>query len=351
MFNDFPKNKKGGRFIGFPNQFYCKSKKAFDTFEMMFKNKAPFFVSTYQFKDPKTPIIDNLFFDIDSYFSVRIPYRNVARLKNFFYKKDVPISLQYSGEKGFHLFAHIKPIIPKDEKEADKIKDLLYSAQIYIAEQIGIEAYDAPTFGRSHFLVRYPTSRYIRPDEETGAFRKGRFYCHYLTNKEFDKGLKYISKVAQEPGIVPNGKKSDVSIHDVISSLKDFKIIHRSSPDLRGIDNMLERGGMNVPTVEALGVPCMKQMVKKSHPTHFERIELVSWLKYMGYSDIAINAFIKNQNWTRYKYSVTRYQVNTIKPRLPKCSFLKHQYGELCDQCTLFKKTTKKDLERSKNGN
>ncbi|GAG40236.1 unnamed protein product, partial [marine sediment metagenome] len=142
MFKEMP------RYIGFPNQFWCESKFAFNSFEKMFKNKAPFFVSTFRFKDKNTPIIDNLYFDIDSYFSIRVPYRNIKRLKNYCEKKDIPTLINFSGGKGFHLYALIKPMIPTSPVSKQSIRDLMYSVQMRIAKESKIEAYDEPTFGR-----------------------------------------------------------------------------------------------------------------------------------------------------------------------------------------------------------
>ena len=111
MFTNVP------RFMGIPNQFWCESKFAFDNFEKMFKNRVPFFVSHYKFLDKNTPVVDNLYFDIDSYFSIRFPYRNIKNLKNYFAERNIPTVINFSGGKGFHLYAIFKEETPKTEKE------------------------------------------------------------------------------------------------------------------------------------------------------------------------------------------------------------------------------------------
>jgi len=329
MFNEMP------RYIGFPNQFWCESKFAFDSFESMFKNKAPFFVSTFKFKDKDTPIIDNLFFDIDSYFSIRVPYRNINRLKSFCEKYDIPTVINFSGGKGFHLYALIKPMIPTSSKSKETIKDLMYSVQMRMAKEAKIEAFDEPTFGRLRFLTRYPTSKYIRRNEDTNDFDKNEFYCRYLTNDEFDMGLKKIIKLVKEPGQVPNSPTSSITLQEIADSFDNFKMYHRENGMKEQI--FINRKGSTTPTISALGLPCLQDLAKHSHPSHFERIELVAWLKYLGYNDMSINAFIKSCNWTRYSYPITSYQVRTIKPRMVKCSFLKKSYGHLCERCSLFR--------------
>jgi len=322
------------RWIGFPNQLWCESNFAFKNIESMFKNKAPFFVSTYKFEDKNTPVVDNLFFDIDSYFSIRMPYKNVQRLNNFFVERNVPTVINFSGGKGFHLYAVFKPEIPKTEKEKTKLKDLMYSIQMRVAEECGAEAFDEPTFARIRFLCRYPTSKYIRANEETGVLEENGFYCRYLSQEEFDSGLKKISKLVREPGIVPRKPRATMTFQEFANTFKDFKIKHRAENG--DVKLILERQGENIPSVHSVGVPCLKEIAMKKDPTHFERIELVAFLKHLGYTDLTINAFVKQLGWRDYKYAVTSYQIRFIKPRLPRCTFLRKTYDQCCKECSLF---------------
>lgn len=323
------------RYIGVPNQFFCESNFAFKNFETLIKNKAPFFTGTFQFKDKETPIIDNLFFDIDSYFSLRIPYRNVKMLNDWCHKHDLPTIICFSGCKGFHLYLMFKPIIPTSQISKDTVQTLMYSVQMRIAEETKIEAYDEPTFARLKFLCRYPTSLYWRRDDDTGKMETSGYYCRYLTDEEFESGLKRISHLVKEPGIVPKAPKPIHTLQEIADMFSNFKIRHRQE---NNIAVNLQRNGMEVPTLAALGLPCLQELSKHSHPTHFERIELVSFLKFLGYADMSIGAFIRNCNWTRYSYSITSYQIGTIKARMVKCSFLKQSYGNVCDKCTYRRK-------------
>lgn len=334
MFNELP------RYVGFPNQFWCESKFAFNSFEKMFKNKLPFFVSTFGFKDKNTPIVDNLFFDIDSYYGLRYPYRNIKALKEWCYKHDLPYLITCSGGKGFHLFILTKPVIAKTAATQTKVRDMMYSIQMRIVEELKLEAFDEPTFARLRFLMRYPTSRYLRKNEETGALDGNGMYCRHLTDELFDSGLKRMRKHMNEPGEIPKPPKSDITFQHIADLFDNFKVRHRRDA-ARQEKIMIQRAGSHIPTIAALGLPCMKDFVSHGHPTHFERIELVAFMKYLGYTDLAINAFIKNRNWTRYDYSVTSYQIRTINPRPPKCTFLRKSYGNLCEKCP-FKKRSKK---------
>lgn len=326
MFKELP------RFCGFPNQVFVKKEFAFKNFFRVFNGKSPFFVSTYQFKDRVTPIVDYLIFDIDSYFGLRIPYSNTRSLKRFCDKYRFPYLINFSGGKGFHLFMIIKDIVPETEVEKEELKDKIYSLQVAICKMLNIGAVDYATFGRLHFLIRYPTSIYVRKNDETGELEKNGHYCRNLSEEEFDKGLKYIGKISKTPGEVPRKPRATITIDDIISKVPKYKLI----PRMNGIDKIeLIRAGMEPPTVCAIGLPCMKEFVKHHHPPHYERLELVAWLKFLGYTDLAIEIFIKNQHWTKYKPGITKYQVSTILSRYPKCKVLKESYGDLCRKCPL----------------
>jgi len=317
------------RYVGFPNQVYCERRFAFNNFIKVFNGKAPLMVSTYRFKDRVTPIIDNMVFDIDSYFGMRIPYRNVVNLKKFAYENDIPYIINYSGGKGFHFFIIMKDIIPKNETEKQEVKDKIYSCQEAIVKHCNVEAIDYPTMGRLHFLIRFPTSVYIRI-KDSGIEGNG-FYCRNIPPEDFDKGLKTIATLATKPGKIPRKPKATKSLDEIISLLPNYRERHR----VNGDTVMIARTGMVVPTLEAVGLPCLKEIAASTHPNHRERIELVSFLKFMGYSDVAIVAFIKNLKWLDYRYNTTSYQVSTIKPRYPDCKYLSIAYKKLCGKCTL----------------
>jgi len=311
------------RYLGFPNQVYVERRFAFDNFYRAFNGKTPFFVSTYHFIDKATPVVDKIIFDVDSYFGIRIPYNNVKQLKQFCERKDIPYVINFSGGKGFHFFMMIKDIIPKCPGDKTTLKDKIYSLQVSICDRYNIQAVDHPTFGRLHFMIRYPTSKYVRSRKTNG------YYCRYIEPKDFEKGLKHISELAKTKGELPPDIKGDQSLDDIIDMIPNFKMIDRTN----GEDTIeLIRSEMEPPTIDALVLPCMKEFVTHAHPPHYERVELVAWLKWLGFKDEAIALFIKSRNWTRYKYETTRYQVSTIRGRYPNCKQLRRSYGDMCEE-------------------
>lgn len=240
-----------------------------------------------------------------------------------------------SGQKGFHIFPIFKEQTITTETSYQKMKDLMYSVQKHIAKEVGLEAYDDPTFGRMRFLVRYPTSKYIRANEE-GKLEWNGNYCRNLTYDDFTSGMKHIAKLVREPGTVPRKPKATMTLKQFSKKLSGFKLEERKNNG-KDLSKLLEqRDGNIIPTIDALGLPCIKEIALHHHPSHFERIELVAWMKQLGYTDIAINAFIKQLHWTDYNYRTTSYQITKIKPRYPACKFLRKTYKKLCEDCTLF---------------
>jgi len=323
------------RYVGFPNQIYVQKQFAFDSFIKTFNGKTPLFVSTYRFKDRTTPVIDSMVFDIDSHFGYRIPYKNVKSLKEFCDQHGLSYLINFSGGKGFHFFITFKEKIPKNEQEKQLIKDTIYSVQEALVKECDIGAIDYPTMGRLHFLIRFPTSKYVRFEE--GKLTTNGMYCRNIPIDEFEQGslsasLKHISKIAKEPGVIPKRPRTVKTLEDIVGLLPNFKLhLHTNGRDK--IEVM--RAGMTAPTLEAVGVPCLKKIAQNTHPNHRERIELASFLKLMGYTDLAIVAFIKQLGWKDYAYAITSYQVSTVKPRFPDCKYLSRSYKELCSKCTL----------------
>jgi len=327
MFRDLP------RYFGNPSQIYVTNKKALDNLIRIFNGKSPVFVSTYQFPTREQPIVDMSVFDIDSRLNLRIPYKDTRNLKKFCDKNGIPYIIDFSGGKGFHFF-----LIHEPEKGTDETKDKMYSIQLSLINHLDIQAIDVPTIGRLRWLIRYPTSRYIRFKREKEKKMKilnNNLYCRYIPPEEFEEGIQHIIKMAEEPGKVPKRPKPKQTMNEIIKMIPKFKMRHRYN----GNDNlelMQSADKTLMPTLASVGLPCLQKIAQLKHPTHYERIELVAWLKSMGYRDIAIVGFIKQLPWTDFDYKKTSENVASIKPRFPKCRWLSDRYN-LCENCSMRK--------------
>jgi len=315
------------RWFGFPSQVYVANELARDSLLKNFNGKAPCFASTYLYPTRDTPIVDCSVFDIDSRLGLRIPYKDTKKLKDFCDGNDIAYIINFSGGKGFHFY-----LLHKPEKGSEKVKDKMYSIQLSLVNQLKINAIDLPTIGRMRWLIGIPTTRYVRINRKTKEIFKNGCYCRNIPSKDFDKGLEHILTMVKEPGEIPERPKTDLSMKDIIELIPKFEMKHRFGNN-DALEMMQSAENTLTPSVCAVGLPCLQEIAKQKHPSHFERIELVAWLKFMGYRDTAINGFIRSLKWTDYNYKETAKNVASVRPRIPKCSWLRDRY-DLCCKCS-----------------
>ena len=297
------------RWMGFPSQIWVEKKFTYDTFLNAYNGKAPCFTSTFKYKDRNTTIVDCAVFDIDSIHGLTTPYKDTEKLKKFCDNNKIPYIIDFSGGKGFHFF-----MITKPELGTEKVRDKLYSIQLGMVNALGISAIDLPTIGRLRWLIRIPTTQYVR-------FTKGKNpmkistenYCRYIPSEDFDKGLNHILTLITNPGEMPKQPKAKQSLDDIIKVIPKFRLKHRFS----GNDSieLMAKDGILTPSSCAVGLPCLQKIANAPHPCHYDRIELACWLKAMGYRDMAIVSYIKSLKWTDYNYKDTISNVNSVKPR------------------------------------
>ena len=60
-------------------------------------------------------------------------------------------------------------------------------------------------------------------------------------------------------------------------------------------------------------------IIEAGHPTHFERLWLVGFLRYVGYTMIEVTDIIHdNCQWSDYNAAITSYQVGTVYHQKPQ---------------------------------
>jgi hypothetical protein len=320
------------RYLGFPSQIYVTNPIVRDNLFKSFNGKRPIFASTFRFPTRDKPIVDMAIFDIDSKLSLRIPYKDTKKLKDFCDSKDIPYIIDFSGGKGFHFF-----LITKPEEGSEEVRDKLYSIQLSLVQSLKINAIDLPTIGRLSWPIRVPSFFYVRFNKEKGksvVIEKNNLYCRFIPPDDFEKGLEHILELAKTPGEIPKRPKATFSMDEIMEKIPKFEMKHKYN----GNDNlelMQTASNVSIPSTCAVGLPCLQQIAIQKHPSHYERIELVAWLKIMGYRDMAIVAYIKSLKWSDYNYKDTATNVAAIKPRYPKCTWLRDRYPDLCKNCSL----------------
>ena len=325
------------RFLGFPNRIFVTNRVGIKNLINLYSGNRPCFVSVARYSGVDEEYMSYFPFDFDSLLGLRIPFKDTRKLVNFFSSHDIPHKVVVSGGKGFHCYFEFQ-----ETKVTPEVYNKIYSIQHSLKKYLNLQATDTPLFGKHHLMIRIPTTPYVSKKLINGEdiYAQNGNYCRYLTDDEFLSGLNKIKKYMLEPGIMPKQDTSLPSIDDLVDLIPNFKLRKKSDGSLN-IDIVSD--GVLKPTLESVGLPCLKQIALSDSPSHPERIELVAWLKLLGYRDMAILSFIRTLSWKKFSVSKTAKQLATIKARFPKCSMLREKNPEQCKNCSLY--------ERNINGN
>ena len=316
------------RWLGFPNRIYVDNKFTLDNLIQFYNGKRPIFQSVHRFINKQEPMVNRLVNDHDSALSWRIPYKEVKKLNDLAISKDIDTRLVCSGGKGFHFY-----IMFEEEPLTDLANSKIFSIQHSLKKYFNLQSCDEPLFGKKNLLIRIPTTKHISQDKKSKKFIDNGNYCRYLPTEEFDKGLDHIMQLIKEPGELPPPSTTKQTLQDIIELIPQYSFREKSNGNLN-ID--LNPGGVLVPTIESVGLPCLKQLAQQSDPSYQDRLELAAWLKLQGYRDMSIAAFYRNCKWQNFDVGKTLHILASIKPRFPKCSYLRNRFSG-CENCS-FKK-------------
>lgn len=314
------------RWLGFPERIYCDSSFTMEQLVNFYNGKRPCFASVNRFKSRNKPFMDRAPFDFDSHLNWRIPYKETHNLLQFAQKNDIPHRIICSGGKGFHFYFLFQEI-PLTEQTNSQ----LFSIQWSLKKYYNFQSVDVPLLGKKSLLIRIPTTRHVSLNKKSKVYEVNGNYCRSLSDSEFERGLPYIKILIKEPGTLPTIPNSLPSIQDIIDVIPDYKFRKKTNGSL---DIDINPGGILVPTISAVGLPCLQQIAKNPNPCHFDKIELVSWLKVQGYRDMAIVSFIRNLKWQGYILQKTIDNVSSVKGRFPRCSYLRGNYSQYCSKCS-----------------
>jgi len=286
-------------------------------------------MSVNRFENRDQAFADRLVMDFDSDISWRVPYKEIVKLQELCLKRGIPSAVIGSGGKGFHHY-----IFFKEEPLTDQLNSKIFSIQYSLKKYLNLQAADEPLFGKKNQMIRIPTSIYVRQVKkgDNYSYEVNGNFCRYIPDEDLMKGVEHIEQLLKEPGTKPEIPKQPLSIDDIISRIPDYKFKEKSNGTLN-LD--LNPGGVLAPTIEAVGLPCLQSVARESNPDHTKRIEIASWLKLQGYRDMAIAAFMRNCKWQNFDLQKTLNNLSSIKPRFPKCTYLK-QFGE-CSKCSFRK--------------
>lgn len=320
------------RWLGFLdirfNRIFVTNKFSLKNLINFYNGKRSCFMSVNRFEDRREPFTNRIVNDHDSNLSWRIPYKEVKKLNDFAISKDIDSRIVCSGGKGFHFY-----MMFEEKPLTDLVNSKIFSIQHSLKRYFNLQSCDEPLFGKKNLLIRIPTTKHIAQDKKSKKFVDNGNYCRYLLQEDFEKGLNYIEQIVKEPGVMPAPSTTTQTLDDLIELIPDYKYREKKNGTL---DIDLNPGGALTPTIDAVGLPCLKQLVQQKDPAYQDRLELAAWLKLQGYRDMAITAFYRNCKWQNFSVDKTMKILISIKPRFPKCSYLRGRFSG-CENCS-FKK-------------
>jgi len=320
--------------FSFPQQVYIDNKLALENLLEVCNGTRPCFMRPHVYTDMDTVLYDCISNDFDSKATLTFPHNDISLLKHFCEEHNIDYNIIFTAGKGFHLMEGIKEIKIdlRDEDYKNDIKTKVANIQLSLQSHLGLKTLDKNTIGKIKQPYRIPTTTYVnRSGERNGLF------CRYLTPEEFESGISNIKKLAEEPGIIPNPPKQNLTIDEFIECIPNYTIKRRYRKR-EDYEKFIKRTSKRLPSANVL-FPCMKKALNQEKPPHKARMEITCWLKMMSYTDDSIVTFFNSISWQGFDINETADQVRTIHPRRPCCEDMQMLFGDkICANCPMNKK-------------
>ena len=252
------------------------------------------FVSLY---DLNYNDVNKVFFDLDSA-EVKQSYNDAVKLTDRLRQDNVDYVVGFSGRKGFHVYAIIKPL----KLPPASLKSTLRHIQEYYAD--GIKTADTHVFGDIRRMVRYPNT--LNRDS----------YSTPLPPDFSNLTLKEILLRAKNP-------YNDVTYEVVPKDMSSF--ISTKEYEYKQIDIDRFNPPPSLKLLKPLIRPCIYEAIQEKEPRHFIRVDFVLELMFMGYSEEAVFDVIKDLHWRDFNEKITKYQIHNVfmhKYLPPSCKHL-----------------------------
>lgn len=248
--------------------------------------------------------IDKFVFDLDCKTNLNKALEDTIVLVERLKKKSIPCSVIFSGSKGFHVYGLLKP------KKLSRDIATYYLAHLQRDLSKGIETVDTHLIGDLRRMIRVPNTmnnnHYCTP-LPTG-FQK-------MTPEEI---LNYSTRIRTRTLHFTRGTLKS------IPELVDVNFSQKISNEAQSIAPQDTMNISSVPDIEILKElvrPCVFEAVTKPNPPHIVRLDLVSELMFLGFSEDQVLEIIKDLDWEDFDERATKYQIKKIfEKKLKPCS-------------------------------
>jgi len=311
------------RWFGFPQQQYVRTSKGLKNILSEVNGTFPCFISVLTYPEPNIPIFDKLVFDFDYKHGLKKPYSDVSKLKAFCENINVPYTIIFSGQKGFHFYIHFLP------STITSIR--LEAAHEGITNSLKFETVDRHLFGDLRRVMRMPTTVYINSKGQANGH-----YCRYLTKEDFEKGILHIKQISKTPGELPQKPKGTMLFQEFVEHIDNYWKHVFSATNNGTMQFNMNRTQSGIKTFFVIAPTCLRQHIGDINPKHIIRFETSCWLKLIGFDNISIYNFYEKLRWRDWDRQMTRYQVRRAKIRPPRCSKIRSIIGDkYCNECSL----------------
>ncbi len=269
---------------------------------LMTGSKKGVYVSLYDTNVEIT--IDKFVFDIDCKTNLKKAFEDTITLVDRLEKKSIPCSVVFSGGKGFHVYGLLKP----KKLSRDIATYYLTHLQRELSEEI--KTVDTHLIGDTRRMIRVPNtlndSRYCTPLP--------------INFKEMSPGeiLNYSTSIRTHRLYFTYGKLRPIQelVNVSFSRKVDNKTQNIAPQDMMKVSSIPD-----IDILKELIRPCVFEAIVKPNPPHMIRLNLVSELMFLGFSEDQVLEIIKNLDWEDFDERATKYQIKKIfEKKLKPCS-------------------------------
>lgn len=264
--------------------------------------------------------IDKVVWDIDSGFASQLP-KALEEAKNLFFvltNQGIPSIVNFSGKKGFHVYALFEP----EKMDYYTGSEIIKNIQMQFLTEAKLELADNHLIGNISALIRLPNtinnSRFCVPLPDD------------FVNWHISDVLKFSLK--------KHNLDKQISYRPLIKDFYKAELFYSNPNPIEkpvALD-MLGRLPENINAfLKDLIRPCIYKLVTNlPNPPHFARVDLVTELHALGYKPEEIAQIVQNLKWIDYNKDTTMKNVEKYINYIPfSCKRLRAMGVKCNDGC------------------
>lgn len=270
---------------------------------------------------PETVNVTKCFIDIDNKDKPENALLDARNLLRWSISHDIPCSIAFSGQKGFHYYLLLKP---EKYKLNSSLSNALYSIQKFLCDKAKTRFHDVKVWGDPKRLCRVWYTQYVTITEGQ-QMRTDTFCCPLSPEMVLTMGINEIIEYSKNPKHIEFPQDFAGYYLTLREFIKTFKVPYEKIAvgDERGYvkETMLKdyKKPDDEYIIELIPRMCVHSQLISDNPVHDARFCAVVRLKSLGWSFEQIFNFLMSMNWIdSHNIGAMRYQIKHIfKKRNP----------------------------------